>query len=85
MDAPNDATTTVSGGNISTALSEGLTASETVKTEKNVKLTPRHNRQHNDAKVHFSGLLVRYASEVASDDFLVSELAVWVSYMWNRA
>ena len=40
MDAPNGATTTASGGNISTALSEGLTASETVKTEKNVKLTP---------------------------------------------
>ena len=42
-----------------------FTASETVNlTEKIESSHQRYNRQCNDAKVHFSGLLVRHASEV---------------------
>ena len=57
MNAPNDVTTTTSGGNNSRHSQKLLTVSETVNlTETNVENShQRHNRQHNDAKDHFSG------------------------------
>ena len=71
----------------------------TLVTEKHVRLTTMHNRQHNDAKVTSLCSLLDMPEKLPNGiaeqkqqsnlhmqgDLLISKLAVWVSCSGNRA